>query len=197
MASGCWVENSCSSRRPPSHSLSRVVCTRSCTRARDGLPHEEAVRVTIRSMGLPTRDTNSAHAWSSRGPAQSPTSSWSVNEEYCLCRGTSDIPSISHSYRANVVPSRFSTLRHWMGEKKYWRKKSVTGVSTVLLVILGLVTKVSVVDPSVPRRNGPIEVEHAFGCRIAFGSPRFPIWKSACQYPLRHKFDVTSWLQRK
>jgi hypothetical protein len=45
-------------------------------RAPEGSPHREAVRMMVRLMGLPTRETNSSHASSSEVPAHRQTMSF-------------------------------------------------------------------------------------------------------------------------
>ena len=47
--------------------------------------------MTVRLMGLPTRETNSSHASSSDGPAQRRTTSFRDKDEYRTVLGVFDI----------------------------------------------------------------------------------------------------------
>src|SRR4029077_14831836 len=67
---------------PPSQSLRYVAWIKSSTKNLEGAPHRETVRIMIRRIGLPTRETNSSQAASSRGPAQRQTTSLRDNDEY-------------------------------------------------------------------------------------------------------------------
>jgi hypothetical protein len=49
------------------------------------------VRIIVRLIGFPTRETNSSHAASSQGPAQRQTTSLSDREEYRVGLGMLDI----------------------------------------------------------------------------------------------------------
>src|SRR5215469_570270 len=53
---------------------------------RDGSPHWEAVRIMVRLMGRPTRETNSSQASSSLDSAQRHTTSVSDKDEYRVVR---------------------------------------------------------------------------------------------------------------
>src|SRR5713101_9017779 len=87
IAFGCWIAKSRRRRQPSSQSLRQVTWTRSSTSDREGSSHRRAVRIMVRLMSLPTRETNSSHASSSRGPAQRQTTSFSDKDEYRLGLG--------------------------------------------------------------------------------------------------------------
>src|SRR6266852_2184537 len=85
-----------------SQSLKQVSWTRSSTSDREGSPHRHAVRIMVRLMGFPTRETNSSHASSSRGPAQRQTTSFSDKDEYRIGLG---LPGASVDFRLSPSPS--------------------------------------------------------------------------------------------
>src|SRR5258708_26251124 len=96
IAFGCWIAKSRRRRQPSSQSLKYVIWTRASTSDRERWPHRQAVRIMVRLMGLPTRQTNSSHASSSRGPAQRQTRSFSDKDEYRIGLWSNNLyPSLS------------------------------------------------------------------------------------------------------